>query len=243
MSTIQEKMRQINTNKEYQDILNMMQIKNIDITPENYRKYLGLTRKDLAELLNERSNSNKKLDYAYIKYVETVALVDPDNPTVTDILKEISELDFTALKKVKEQRMDDQYNIINKSNKDDIHKALVKLLGTEIEEIKITDTENEPTTFGKYLKNTRKAYGFSQTEVIKYLHSLGVKMSPTTLSAIENDNKLPSLKAIIKLSELLNLDVSYMYYNIKAIRTIIELGLYKTNVIQKIRKGDNEDAE
>lgn len=239
MSTIQDKMIQVSDNKEYQDIINQMQIKGIDITPESYRRYLGLSRNDLAELLNEKSSSNKKINYAYIKYVETAALVDPDNPTVTDVLKEISELDFVKLKKVKEQRMEDTHRIINKSNKDDIHEALVKLLGTEIEEIKITDTDDEVTTFGKYLKNTRKAYGFSQADIVNYLQSLGTKISQATYSAIENDNKLPSLEIIMKISELLNLDISYMYYNIKAIRTIIELGLYKTNVLQKIMRGDD----
>lgn len=59
---------------------------------------------------------------------------------------------------------------------------------------------------GHRLKELRTQKGFSQTELAKF-----VGVTPSTISQVENSQIYPSLPALIKMAEILNVDISSLF--------------------------------
>ncbi len=67
-------------------------------------------------------------------------------------------------------------------------------------------TKNGRINLGHHLKNLRTQLGMSQIELAKH-----VGVTPSTISQVENNQIYPSLPALMKMSEILSVDISYFF--------------------------------
>lgn len=61
--------------------------------------------------------------------------------------------------------------------------------------------------FGSIIKENRIKMGWNIKE---FIYVLGIPFSPSMISKMENKNSLPSIKKIIRIAEVLNIDRDYL---------------------------------